>query len=170
MGYNARPNQKTRYMQGQYELLNENKYIANPNEIFYRSSLEYKFCRFLDRSNKVIKWGSEVVGVPYTGSDNKPHTYYVDYYLEMVNSEDPMLPKRLLVEVKPSVETERIINNTPPSKPKKITTKSLQNWEYALKEFDKNKRKWHAAQEYSRLRSMEFVVVTEKNINKLITS
>jgi hypothetical protein len=170
MGYNARPNQGGKYMQGQYQLINEKKYIANPNEIYYRSSLEYKFCKFIDNSSKVIKWGSEVVGVPYTGADNKPHTYYVDYYLEMHNPKDPMLPKRLLVEVKPQSETERIINNTPPPQPKKVTPKSLANWEYALREFDKNKRKWYAAQEYARLRSMEFVVVTEKNINMLITA
>lgn len=167
MGYNAKPNQGSKYMQGQYRLINENKYIANPSEIFYRSSLEYKFCKFLDLSPLVIKWGSEIIGVPYIGADNKPHTYYVDYYLEMHNKVDPMLPIRLIIEVKPFVETEKIINNTPPKQPEKITAKSLQNWEYAIREFDKNKRKWSAAQEYARMRSMEFVVITEKNINNL---
>ena len=55
MAYNARPNQTSKYTQGYYELINESKYISNPNQIIYRSSLELKFCKFLDDSKKEEK-------------------------------------------------------------------------------------------------------------------
>jgi hypothetical protein len=166
MAYNARPNQTTKYTQGYYQLLNESKYISNPNQIIYRSSLELKFCKFLDESKKVIRWGSEVVSIPYKSFDNKMHTYHIDFYVEVENKNNPNGMDRLLVEVKPHIESMNIINNTPPKKPKKSTPTSLRNWEYALKEFAKNKHKWSHAQEYARIKNYKFVVVTEKTINK----
>ncbi len=167
MAYNARPNRTSKYDQGYYKLINENKYISNPTQIIYRSSLERKFCDFVDKSSKILKWGSEVVSIPYKSFDNKMHTYHMDFYIEIENKDNPNGMDRILVEVKPHIESMMIINNTPPKKPKKSTPTSLRNWEYALKEYMRNKYKWNAAQEYARIKNMKFVVVTEKTINKL---
>lgn len=167
MAYNARPNKTDKYDQGYYTLINESKYISNPNQIIFRSSLERKFCDFVDKSPKVLKWGSEVVSIPYKSYDNKMHTYHMDFYIEVENKQNPNGMDRILVEVKPHVESMNIINNTPPKKPIKSTPTSLRNWEYSLKEFVKNKFKWQAAQEYARIKNMKFVVITEKTINKL---
>lgn len=167
MGYHAIPNKPDKYHSGFYKLLNEKKYITDPNKIVYRSSLELKFCNFVDKNSKVLKWGSEVVGVPYIGSDGKPHTYYIDFYVEVANPNNPAGYDRILVEVKPSVEAERVIKNQPPQKPVKSTPTSLRNWEYAILEFYKNKRKWCAAKEYARIKGMIFVIVTEKTLNQL---
>lgn len=172
MGYHAQPNRKNKYRSGNYSLINENKYISDPTKIIYRSGLEYKFCIFLDKNPKVIKWGSEIIGVPYTIFDyklekNTNHTYYVDYYAEIENSNSPTGMDRLMVEVKPEAEYIALLKNTPPMKPKNITAKSLETWEYNLKMFMINKAKWIAAQNYARLKHMQFVVVTEKVLNKL---
>lgn len=168
MGYHAKPNKPDKYLSGYYKLINESKYVADPKQIVYRSSLELKFCNFLDKNPNVIKWGSEIIGVPYIGSDNKQHTYYLDFYVEMKNPSNPAGYDRLLVEVKPSVEVDRVIKNEPPKKPLKITPQSLKNWEYAILEFFKNRLKWQAAQSFSRTKSMSFIIVTEKTINNFI--
>ncbi len=166
MGYHATPNKKDQYHSGFYKLLNEKKYLTDPSRIVYRSSLELKFCNFVDRNPRVIKWGSEIVGIPYIGIDGKQHTYYVDFYVEVENENHPAGYERLLVEVKPSVETERIIKNQPPAKPKTITPKSLKSWKYGLEMHYQNCQKWKYAQEYARIKGLKFIVVTEKIINQ----
>ena len=165
-GYHARPNKSNKYHSGYYKLINENKYVSDPTKIVFRSSLELKFCTFIDKNPKVLKWGSEIMGIPYIGIDNKPHTYYMDFYIEIENLNNPTGYDRVLIEVKPSVEVMRIINNKPPEKPIKSTPTSLRNWEYAMLEFKKNKLKWLATQNYVRIHSMKFVIVTEKTLNQ----
>lgn len=167
MGYNAPPNKSNKYVSGYYQLINKSKYISDPTKIVYRSSLELKFCTFIDKNPRILKWGSEVVGVPYQGSDNKPHTYWMDYYVEILNPKNPAGYDRLLIEVKPSQEVDKIIKNLPPQKPLKSTPTSLRNWEYAILEHYKNKLKWVAAQEYARIKGMSFQIVTEKTLNQL---
>ena len=132
MGYHAKPNKPDKYLSGYYKLINESKYVADPKQIVYRSSLELKFCNFLDKNPNVIKWGSEIIGVPYIGSDNKQHTYYLDFYVEMKNPSNPAGYDRLLVEVKPSVEVDRVIKNEPPK-----TEDTLVHW---LKKNPKNNK------------------------------
>lgn len=167
MGYHAKPNKPDKYLSGYYKLINESKYVADPKQIVYRSSLEFKFCNFLDKNPVVIKWGSEIVGIPYIGADNKQHTYYIDFYVEIANPNIPSGIERLLVEVKPSQETERVLNNTPPPKPTKITKKSMENWKYSILEYQKNCHKWHYAMNYSRNKGMKFIIVTEKTLKNL---
>ena len=161
----ARPNKPQHYKSGYYKPLNESKIVGNSTDIVFRSSLEYKFCIYVDNSDKVIKWGSEVVKVPYISYDGKQHNYIIDFYVEIKNPNNPTGYERLLIEVKPHAESMRIINNEPPKKPTVITPKSLKNWEYSIKEFAKNKQKWIYAQEYARLKGMKFLVVTDKMIN-----
>lgn len=167
MAYNAAPNMKNKYQQGYYVLKNPSKYIGDPEKIIYRSSLERKFCIKADLSEKIVKWGSEIVSIPYMGVDNKQHTYHIDFYAEVKNDENPTINDKLLIEVKPHVETMRIIENNVPQAPKKKTPTSLRNWEYAIKEFMKNKNKWVFADKYAKKRGMKFIVVTEKIVNKL---
>lgn len=166
MAYNAKPNKPDKYMSGYYKLVNESKYASNPNQIIYRSSLEYKFCKILDNNPRVLRWGSEIVSIPYIGADNKQHTYHIDFYVEVKNENADCGYDRLLVEVKPSAETENIIKNSPPQKPKVLTAKSLKNWQYGILEFRKNQLKWKYASAFALSKGMKFVVITEKTINK----
>jgi hypothetical protein len=175
MGYHARPNKAGKYKQGYYQPIYENKYIANTQQIVYRSSLEYKFCIYADKSDKVVRWGSEVVSIPYKNIEYDEYgnqklvdrTYHVDFYMEVKSILDPNLIERWVIEVKPHDEFQRIENGTPPERPEKITDKSLKNWEYSLKEYIKNTQKWKYAKEWCRQRGMFFYVFTEKTINKL---
>lgn len=175
MAYHARPNQPGKYKQGYYTPIQESKYIANTKQIVYRSSLEYKFCIYADKSDKVVRWGSEVISIPYKNIefDNYGNqkmverTYHVDFYMEVKSLKDPDLIERWVIEVKPDVEYQRVINGTPPEKPEKTTPKSLKNWEYSLKEYIKNKQKWTFAKEWCRQRGMFFFVFTEKTISTL---
>ena len=90
----------------------------------------------------------------------------IEKNIEIENLNNPTGYDRVLIEVKPSVEVMRIINNKPPEKPIKSTPTSLRNWEYAMLEFKKNKLKWLATQNYVRIHSMKFVIVTEKTLNQ----
>jgi hypothetical protein len=164
----ARPSQPKKYKQGYFAVTNESKYIANTQDIVYRSSLEYKFCMYLDNSENVLKWGSEVVKIPYWSPlDNKQHMYHMDFYVEMKNPNHPAGMERLLVEVKPHDEAEKVLKGTPPEKPKKMTPKAIKNYEYALREYVRNRQKWKYAEEFCRQRGMKFIIVTEKILNQL---
>lgn len=169
MGNNAKPNKPDKYYSGYYKPKNVEKYISNPEQIIYRSSLEFRYCKLFDLSPSIVKWGSEVVGIPYIGPDNKQHTYYVDFYVERVDPNDPNNIIRLLVEVKPHEEAERVKDNKKPPEPKKATEKALENYEYALKEFYRNRLKWKQAKEYARQRNMKFIVATEKTLSKFFS-
>ncbi len=166
MAYNAAPNKPDKYTQGYYKLINKEKYISNPDQIIFRSSLELSFCEIMDKSSKVLKWGSEVVSIPYKSFDNQYHTYHIDFYAIIKNEKLIGGMEQVLIEVKPFAESNRIFENEPPEKPKRITPTSLRNWEYALKEFNKNKLKWSYATEYARLKSMRFTIVTEKTLKQ----
>jgi hypothetical protein len=157
MGLNMRPTANGKYNQGYYKLINPDKYIGDPSKIVFRSSYEKKFMYWADMNPLVLKWGSEVIAIPYIGPDKRSHRYFIDFYME-VDSGEPAFPRRVLVEVKPSNELN------PPSKPKTITAKSLESYEYASKMYEKNMHKWFAAINYAKDRGMHFNFVTEKNL------
>lgn len=167
MAYNAAPNLPNKYSSGYYVLINKEKYIGDPAKIVFRSSLENRFCKLVDNSPKVIRWGSEIVDIPYIGQDGKKHIYHMDFYIEAENNDKTGYDK-MLIEIKPSVEVDRIFENKPPEKPKKTTPTSLRNWEYALKEFIKNKLKWSTTQQFAKDRGLVFKIVTEKTIDSFL--
>lgn len=168
MAYNAAPNQPSKYHQGYYTIQNPEKYLGNTERIIYRSGLELKYFKLFDMSETILKWGSEMTAIPYVGPDGKNHMYHVDFYIEKVNANDPLLHDRILLEVKPHDETMRVLENKPPGPPKNHTMKSLSTWEYGIREFLRNRQKWVYAKEYARQRGMVFLVATEKTLNQFI--
>lgn len=167
MAYNAIPNQPSKYNQGYYTIQNPEKYLGNTERIIYRSGLELKYFRLFDTSENILKWGSEITSIPYIGPDGKPHMYHIDFYIEKVNAKDPLLHDKILLEVKPHEEAQRVLENKPPGPPKKHTAKSLETWEYGIREFLRNRQKWVYAMEYARQRGMKFLVATEKTLNMI---
>ena len=129
-------------------------------KIIFRSSYERRFCFYCDLNPRVKKWGSEISSVPYKDPDGKERQYHVDFYIELETA-NPEMDKKMLIEVKPQHET------APPKKPGKITTKTAENYTYALKAYQKNLCKWSAAKQYATDRGMEFVIVTEKHLNMI---
>ena len=160
MGNIAKPNQSQKYHQGYYKLVNPVKYMGDPSRIAYRSSWEFKFCVFLDTNEKVFKWNSEGITITYQDTLGNFHRYFPDYYYECQNNSNPEKIDKVVVELKPYKETQ------PPQKPMKESIKSLQNFEYSLKTFMKNKLKWGAASEWCAKRGLQFIVITEKHLEK----
>ncbi len=142
-----KPSKKSRYRQGYVNPKSCKKlFESQQNEpIIYRSSYEKKFIYWLERSDKVARWGSECVCIQYTGTDGKPHHYYPDYVVEFTNG------TKCLIEIKPYNQTQQ-------------PDPRLQ---WATAEYEKNMLKWYAANEFCKRHGMAFKVLTEHTINRL---
>jgi len=153
-----KPSFKSGYRQGYYKLTNPEKYIGDPSKIIYRSSWEYRFCVYCDTSDTVVRWSSEPVGIKYVSpldnpAENKTHTYYVDFYLRVKEGDKEV---DYLAEVKPEASLAK-----PLLEGKKITTKKIKNYNYALKTWLVNRAKFAAAKMFAEERGYKFVIVTE---------
>lgn len=167
MAFNKKPNQTTKYHQGYYQLKNPNKYIGMTNQVVYRSGWEYKFMQICDCNPRILRWGSETLSVPYLmptpGGTMNTHRYYPDFYLEiLINQNDPNSLQRWVLEIKPKKEIAR------PELPKKNTLKALQSYEYQAKLYEKNVRKWVAADEWCTKNQMQFILFHEDMLNEVV--
>ena len=162
MAYRAVPNKPEKYSQGKYNLINSSKYLGSPDDIWFRSSWEYKLYFYLDNEPRVLKWNVEGTTIPYeietidSRGNKKWETcrYHPDCFAE-IKKLDGTISKTML-EIKPYAET------IPPVYPKRQTAKSLENHEYRMKMFLKNLAKWKTAKEYCNRRGIDFFVMTEK--------
>lgn len=132
---------------------NPEKYKGNPTNIISRSSWETRFLNWCDNNSGIIEYSSEEVKIPYRcGTDNRIHTYYVDFLIKIKNKEGSIIT--YLVEVKPAQQT------LPPKYPgrqtKRYITESLT--------FIKNQAKWKAAESYCLDRGWIFQIITEKHL------
>ena len=137
--------------------MNKSKYLGDFENVFFRSSWEYKLYYYLDNESRVLKWNVEGVTIPYEIQENNKWTtnrYFPDAYAE-IKKLDGTISKTVL-EIKPYAET------IPPVYPKRQTAKSLENHEYRMKMFLKNLAKWKTAKEYCNRRGIDFFVLTEK--------
>ena len=76
-----KPKYGGQFKQGYYKPSYPDKYKTNTKQIIYRSSWEFKLCKWLDLTPEVIEWASEPVSIKYFYTlDNKVHTYYPDFY------------------------------------------------------------------------------------------
>lgn len=146
-----RPKKNGRYKQGYVNPKACKKlYESQENRpIIYRSSYERRFIQWLETSRQVVRWGSECVSIPYVSPiDNKTHTYYPDYIMELDNGET------VLVEIKPWHETQPPPAGTP------------QNT-YVWTTWVRNSAKWDAALRFAAKHGMKFKIFTEHTIDKL---
>jgi hypothetical protein len=150
----------TKYNQGKYNPINPNKYIGNPLDIVYRSSWELAFCKYLDQNEKVIKWGCEQPIITYSDTKGSVHRYYPDYYYQICKNGNPLNFTQVIAEIKPASELN------PPIKPLNETGKALENYEYAVRTYIKNKIKFSAAVDFADKNGMEFVIITEDRLIK----
>lgn len=156
MGYRKQPN-NNKYNQGKYNLINKDKYLGDPTVIFFRSGWEYKFYKYLDENERVIKWNCEGITLTYEVLEGNTYTtkrYYPDCYIKLQNNDDTVV--EYIVEIKPWAETQL------PKEPKKFTIKANENYEYRLKTYQKNLLKWKSAKEYCDRRGIKFFILTEK--------
>jgi len=135
--------------QGKYTPSFPLKYKGDPRTIIYRSSWEYKFMKWCDITPSVLEWGSEELFIPYISpADGKIHRYFPDFYVHIKGR------GRYIVEVKPFYQTQE-------PKTQKRNTKRYIN---EVVTYAVNKAKWKAAEEFCNGNSMQFMIITEKEL------
>ena len=143
-----RPSKNSRYQQGYIDSSSCKKLFPqlSHDKIIYRSSYERKFIGWLENSPTVKYWGSECLKIPYYYvRDQKTHTYYPDYFIEMTDG------SCMVVEIKPSSQTVKPINEN--------------SW--VAKEYLKNMCNWKATMEFCQKKGYKFKILTEKTINNM---
>jgi hypothetical protein len=171
---NSRPNNK-KYHQGNYIPLNKDKVLKLNNEggVYFRSSLEKKIMVWLDNSKNIRLWCAEYLQVPYQLTHNisgvptiKNHTYYPDFYYELVKDGD--IIQKVVVEVKPQSEYNDAILFTEGKFhiPDNATLHKLRNLEYRFKMAQKNAEKWKTMIKWCNMKGFEFIIVTEDTFKK----
>lgn len=150
---------KTGYYTGVYEVVNKKKYIGEKDPK-YRSSYEARVCYWLDHSDKVLRWGFELINIRYFSPiDNKVHRYFTDFYFEVMDKNDQL--QKYLVEVKPYKQT------LPPKPPKNKNQKRQKRFLTEAETYIINQSKWKSAQRYCAKRGLNWKIITEKEIFNL---
>lgn len=143
------------FKQGIYKPINKDKCL-NKSEIFYRSGLELSVMLALDKNPNVIEWNSEGHIIPYIKpTTGQPARYFVDFYMK-VRMKDGKTEK-FLVEVKPHKQT--MLKEHGNAKPSTILYDQIQ--------FAINTAKWDACRKWCALKGYTFLLMTEKDIDKL---
>jgi hypothetical protein len=71
----------------------------------YRSSWEREFYKYCESSDKVKRWSTEYLAIPYVSpKDNQVHRYFPDVFLETSNGD------KYIIEIKPNNQTNNPIN------------------------------------------------------------
>ena len=154
----TKPSKNSSFRQGYYALNNPEKYIGDPTKIIYRSSWEYRFCRYCDDSVNVLKWSSEPYPIKYVSPiDQKQHDYYIDFYMKLKKND---IESDYLVEVKPEGSLQK------PRFEGIQTMQKLKNFNYAAKMFLVNTAKFLAAKKHAESVGYKFVIVTEEFLFK----
>lgn len=149
-----KPRQQGSYRQGYYKVKNLSKYIGDPLKIIYRSSWEFKFCKFCDDNLAVIKWSSEPFPIKYISPlDNREHNYYIDFYMKAIRDG---IEREYLVEVKPEASLKKPVFEG------KQTLKRLSQFNKAAETWLINAAKFSAAKEYAKMTNHHFIVVSEE--------
>lgn len=139
-------------MQGYYLCKHPEKYVGDLSKIVFRSSWEFKFLRWCDNTDSVLRFASEPMSIPYMNPiDRKVHQYFIDFWVEMIDAEKVVT--RWLVEIKP----ER--NLMMPKEPKVMSGMALKNHVSQVKRVVQNIAKCQAAKNYAAMQNMKFMVL-----------
>jgi hypothetical protein len=143
------------YKQGFFSPRFPKKYIGDPTNIVYRSGWEKRVMQTLDENTNVLRWASEEIVIPYISPiDNRPHRYFVDFYVE-ARAPDGSI-KKMLLEVKPAAQTK------PPKSPARKTKRYISE----VMTYGVNEAKWKAAKEFCLDKGWEFRIITEAELFK----
>jgi len=156
------------FKQGIFKPQNSQKCL-NKENIVYRSGLELKLMLVLDKNPNVVQWSSEKVIIPYkhpvkSAQSGTPQyaRYFVDFYMKLKVGE---VIKEYLVEIKPERQCSQPTNHGN----KKQSTLLYENLTFCV-----NTSKWEAARKWCenekrvKNRDIEFIIITEKNIDTIL--
>ncbi len=140
----------TRFRQGYYTLKHPEKYLGDPNKVIYRSSWELNLHTFFDNNTRVLRWGSEIICIPYIKpTDGRMHRYYPDYFVEYITADGEIIKE--LIELKPLAQTKQ---------PRRNSKHRL----YENLTFVVNTAKWQSAQQWCNNNNVNWRIVTEKSV------
>lgn len=143
------------HKKGYFTPRNPEKYIGDLNKIIYRSSWEENFMNFLDNNTKIIRWGSEIISIPYVKpTTGRVHKYYPDFYMEYENRSGKIIKE--VVEVKPLKQIKK-----PTTRGKNKKTQLFEGITWAI-----NMAKWKHAQLFCDKYGFKFTLKSEKDIFK----
>jgi hypothetical protein len=150
------------FYQGYYNLVNREKYCGS-NFPYYRSSWEKRFMVWCDENQKVLKWSSESVKIPYF-FEGSVHTYFPDFYVEILEADGRV--QKYILEVKPFNQgpTKTSDGVYVPKPPKNKNQKALKRYYYELKTYKKNESKWRAAKQFCEAVGYKFDVLTKEDL------
>lgn len=141
---------------GKYLVKNPHKYKGDHKKVTYRSSWELWYMGFLDKDDRVSKWNSESVIIPYfSNADGKKRKYYMDFWVKTVDG------REFLVEIKPKKQT---IKPLPPSE---LTVGSKKRFLNEIYTYSVNCDKWKAAKQLADKRGLSFKVLTEDGLRSM---
>lgn len=145
-----------KFQQGEYTVINKEKYTGNIHRVRYLSSWELVMLKFFDSNPNIIEWNSEDIVIPYySNADQKKRRYMVDFYIKYKKKDGTV--KKEILEVKPLAQTLQPISK----KGKKKSTYLKECYTYQV-----NIDKWKAATAWAKARGMEFRLITERDIFK----
>lgn len=140
-------------MKGRFIPKHPEKYIGKVDQIFFRSSWEYRFMIWADNNNSVLQWGSEEIAIPYIHplkkdlqGNQKTARYFPDFIMRTMDQQGNV--KTVVVEIKPKKESV-------------LTEKSTDRDRLA---YIVNQAKWQAARAFCQRNGAEFAVVTEEQL------
>lgn len=136
-----------KYAQGIFTPKNPDKYVGT-GKIKYRSGWELTFMMFADNNDKVIKWASESIQIPYRNPITGKQTIYIPDFLLVYQGKNGK-PIAELIEIKPKKQT-MITEKTRSARDKMAVAV--------------NHAKWAAAQAWSKRNGLTFRVITEDDI------
>jgi hypothetical protein len=136
-----------KWAQGFYEVRNPEKYIGK-GKPRYRSGWELTFMRFCDSNDKILKWASESITIPYRNPFTGKSTIYVPDFLIVYQDRTGKVISEM-IEIKPKKQTlieEKVTN-------------ARDRAAIAL-----NAAKWQAASAYCKRMGITFRVITEDHL------
>ena len=147
------------YKSGLYVPQNPDKYIGDVHNIICRSSWEFRFCRYCDNNEQILKWSSEPISIPYYKPlDKKEHQYNVDFYMQVMKDDGET--QDWIIEVKPEKHFKRPILEG------NSTLKKLKSYNHKMQIWITNQAKFKAAQRWADARGYKFGVVDENFLFK----
>lgn len=136
-----------RWAQSFYEIKNPDKYVGK-HKPYYRSGWELSFMIFCDSHDKVIKWASEAIKIPYKNPFTGKGTVYVpDFFVLYEDKNGRQIAE--IIEIKPKKQS--IIESK--------VTNARNRAVVAL-----NHVKWAAAKAYCKQQGFTFRVITEDDL------
>jgi hypothetical protein len=135
-----------KFAQGSFVPKNPQKYVGT-GKIRYRSSWELVFMQFCDNNDKVIKWASESIQIPYRNPLTGKQTIYVPDFFIVYQQNGKHVAE--VVEIKPKSQTM-------------ITEKTRSARDRAA--IAVNHAKWEQAKIWCKRNSVTFRVINEDQI------